>query len=369
MVAIPSMNPMGADAPGEGFGEAGMADYVEAFLRKHRIPCERQDALPGRPNVVGRVEGRDTESIVFEAHMDTVLADHMDIEPFQPEVRAGCLYGRGSCDTKASLAAMLDAARRAADRGSLPRSICVAATADEEYKFTGVVKLIESGLRARMAIVGEPTRLNLVVAHKGCLRWEVEARGVSAHSSTPDQGDNAIYRMAEIVKALERYAGALSQEPGHPLAGGKTLSVGIIHGGQTVNIVPDRCHVLVDRRTLPDEDPEEAYQAAAAYLKAEVGDHDHWQVLPPFLSSPGLDVDPESEVVAAAKHACGSVGLPGSIRGVAYGTDASKLHKAGIPSIVFGPGDIRQAHSAVEFVELRQVDQARDVFEALMLGS
>lgn len=367
LVAIPSMNPMGLHALGNGFGEADIADYVEAFLHEHRIPCERHEVLPGRDNVVALLDGADPEAIVFEAHLDTVLGENMDIEPFQPEIKGGRLYGRGSCDTKASLTAMLLALKKAAARGGLSRSVCVAATADEEFKFTGVVKLIERGVNARMAIVGEPTCLHTVVAHKGCLRWEIETHGRSSHSSTPDQGDNAIYRMAPVLQALERYAPALAQEPGHPLTGGKTLSVGIIQGGQTVNTVPDRCTIQIDRRTLPDEDPMVAYSKALAFLEAELG-CEGWDALEPFLISPGLDVDPGAEVVRLLRSACRHVGIENEVQGVSYGTDASKLHVAGIPSVVFGPGDIRQAHSAVEFVELEQVHAAQAVFERLMMG-
>ena len=368
LVAIPSMNPMGEHPLGNGFGEAEMANYVEAFFRKHSIPCERQNVLPGRQNVVGLLGGREKDAIVLEAHMDTVLGENMDIEPFKPDIKDGKLYGRGSCDTKASLAAMLLALKTAADRGNLERSVCLAATADEELKFTGVLRLIELGLNAQMAVVGEPTELNIVVAHKGCLRWEIETRGVSAHSCKPDEGENAIYRMAPVLQALDRYASTLAQEPGHPLAGGKTLSVGIIKGGQTVNTIPDRCTIQIDRRTLPDEDGMEAYDVALRFLGSELGDGSTWEALPPFVNSPGLDVDPNAQVVRQLRSACLRVSLDPEIQGVAYGTDASKLHQAGIPSIVFGPGDIRQAHSATEFVELRQVEAARSVFEALILG-
>ena len=367
LVAIPSMNPMGEHPLGNGFGEAEMANYVEAFFKKHSIPCERQDVLPGRQNVVGLLEGKEKDVIVLEAHMDTVLGENMDIEPFKPDVKDGKLYGRGSCDTKASLTAMLLALKAAADRGGLARSVCLAATADEELKFTGVLRLIELGLNAHLAVVGEPTELDLVVAHKGCLRWEIETRGVSAHSCKPDEGENAIYRMAPVLQALERYASALVQEPGHPLAGGKTLSVGIIKGGQTVNTVPDRCKIQIDRRTLPDEDGAEAYDAALRFLRSELSES-NWEALPPFVNSPGLDVDPDAEVVRLLRSACQRVGFEPEIQGVAYGTDASKLHQAGIPSVVFGPGDIRQAHSAVEFVELSQVEAARNAFEQMILG-
>ncbi len=368
LVAIPSVNPMGLREPGEGIGEADVADYVERFCRRARIPCERQEALPGRPNVIARLEGEDPRAWVLEAHMDTMPGEGMDIEPFSPKIERGRLYGRGACDTKASLAAMLMAMKTAAQRGRLKRSVCLAAVADEEFRFTGVQTFIRSRPEAAMAVVGEPTGLDVVVAHKGVLRWEVETLGRAAHSSRPELGDNAIYHMAPVLEAMREYADAVAREPGHPLAGGKTASVGVIRGGQTVNTVPDRCRIQIDRRTLPDEDPEAAYRGAVEFLRGRAPDETTWRALPPFLVSPGLDVSPDAPVARAVLAAARRAGLQPQTLGVSYGTDASHLFQAGIPSVVFGPGDIRQAHSAVEFVELRQLAAAQAALEELLLG-
>ncbi len=368
MVAIRSMNPMGLHDLGAGFGERDMADYVEAFCRKYRIPCERHLVLPGRENVIARLDGADSNALVLEAHMDTVLGENMEIEPFSPDVKDGRLYGRGSCDTKASLAAMLMAMKTAAERRGLSRSVCLAATADEEFGFTGVQRFIDLGVPAAMAVVGEPTQLDIVVAHKGVLRWEIETQGVAAHSSTPERGKNAIYAMAPVLEAMKQYAANVASDAAHPLAGGKTASVGIIQGGQTVNTVPDRCTIQIDRRTLPDEDPQDAFAQAVAFLRDRVPNDTNWRAHEPFLTCPGLDVAVDAEVVKRLQAACRGAGQEPALRGVAYGTDASTLFKAGIPAVVFGPGDIRQAHSAVEYVELRQVEAAQAAFERLIMA-
>ena len=255
----------------------------------------------------------------------------------------------------------------------MPERTCVlAATCDEEYKFSGVKQFVAhpeiagltcEDLRGAMACVGEPTGLDVVIAHKGAFRWRVRTRGEAAHSSQPNQGVNAIYKMARLIAAMEGYAADLRTRPGHPLVGGPTFSVGVIHGGTAVNIVPDFCEALVDRRLIPGEDGAGAEAELRGYLDA-AGEYD----METLLEDWPLETPPEAEIVDRAERAVAEVLGSAHISGVQYGTDASKMTRAGIACVVCGPGDIAQAHTAEEWVETAQVEAAARIYERVLRG-
>lgn len=366
LVAIRSTNPMGRDLSGPDYSESAMADYVEAFFRRFTSEVERVEVKPGRPNVLGRlVSGPGAPTIVFEAHTDTVLVEGMTINPFDPVIKDGKLYGRGSCDTKASLASMMVALKRLALRSDRPRiNVIVAATMDEEFGFSGIRHALDHGLKADFGVCGEPTELDRVIAHKGVARWKIHTAGVSTHSSRCDEGVNAIYRMAKVLNGLERFhQAALGRRPKHRLLGGPTLSVGRILGGQTVNTVPDWTHIEIDRRLLPGEKAREAMAEVEAFLKKQPEIDFEFRSEPPFLVDTAMEISPDEPVVKALGAACEAVKGPSPTVGVPYGTDASKMVDAGIPTVVFGPGNILHAHSAAEYVDIQQVELAARIHE------
>lgn len=362
LVAIPSVNPMGSAAEGPEFGEARVAGYVAQFLARHGIDLERQTVLPGRQNIIAHVAGRRSEgSVLFEAHMDTVPVENMEIAPFDPVQRDGRLYGRGSCDAKASLAAMLVALVEAR-RGGPAADVWLCAAVDEEYTFGGAAHLVRSGFRAGYALVGEPTRLNVVTTHKGAARWRLTAHGRSAHSATPWEGENAIYKMARTVNVLERHAAELLAAPPHPRLGPRTLNVGTIEGGQTVNTVPDRCSITVDRRVLPGEDLEAVAGSIPELLRRHgVEGVEVVEILRDSPMETPTDAPWPQAVLAAAQAV-----VPAEAIAVHYGTDASKFAAVGMPSVVVGPGDIAQAHTANEWVEVAEVRSAVQVYARIM---
>ncbi len=219
------------------------------------------------------------------------------------------------------------------------------------------------------AIVAEPTNLRVVVAHKGMVRWRCHSLGRAAHSSRPQQGDNAIFRMARVLAVLERYqtnvVGTLAQ---HPLCGRPTLSVGTIGGGISVNTVPDRCTIEIDRRLVPGEDPKTAWQKVVDFVAEQTQLSAQLQHDPPFMRSPGLS-DGNNDIVAAQLQAAtrtitGRDELP---IGVSFGTDAAVIGSAGVPCVVFGPGSIEQAHTADEWVPLAEVEQASEALYRLIV--
>jgi acetylornithine deacetylase len=367
LVSINSVNPA---YPG-GVGEAEVARYVEAWARVGGFSVERQSVAPGRDNVLATLDvAGATETLVFEAHMDTVALAPMGDGALRPSIRDGRLYGRGACDTKGSLAAMMVAMERLRDRrADLRVNVALLAVVDEEHAFTGVVRFIDSDSPVSAAVVGEPTELRLVIAHKGCIRGDIVTVGKAAHSSEPGSGVSAIDAMADVLVELRMLDGAFADRR-HPLVGAPTFSIGLIDGGTGVNVVPERCTVSYDRRTLPAEKQDEALAELDALLdRVRVHRPDVRIERPdPRLVDDGLDTDPDAALVRAAQVASRGARLDAEPIGVPYGTDASKLHvRRGVPAIVFGPGSIGTAHGADEFVPLAELETAVDVYEGIAM--
>lgn len=340
--------------------EQEQAAWLGTLLESWGARTRLDEVLPGRINLLATWEGRDAgRSLLFEAHGDTVGGD----VPFRPDAAAGLLHGRGACDTKGAMAAMLIAIRRTlTTHGRPPATLHFASTCKEESGCEGARALLASGFRASMAVVGEPTRLAIVRAHKGAWRCRIATSGLAAHSSDPNRGINAIYRMRPVLETLERhYPPAFARQP-DPLLGAPTMSVGTIRGGMAVNMVPDRCEIEVDWRIVPGQTGE----ALLADLRARLPEAD----IEPCESYPPFHEPDDSPVLALAQRACTqALGRPAPLGAVPWATNAGFFREAGIPCVIFGPGSIAQAHTAAECVDLRQVEQAADVFEQMLAGS
>ena len=370
VVAIPSVNP---DLPGGTEGEGGMVEYLTRFFGAAGIACEQWEALPGRPNLVATLPGRDpSRALLFECHMDTATAEGMTIEPFQPALRDGKVFGRGSCDTKAGGAAMLHAMLRIVRSGEPPPiSVMYAGVVDEEYRMRGAAALADSltarGTRIVGAVVAEPTELRIVRAHKGVVRAVVEVHGSAAHSSKPHLGVNAIGAAARLITAFdEEVAGGFAgRDDG--VTGAPTHNIGTIRGGLQVNFVPAHCRFELDRRVVPGEDfgsVLEPYRGIAARVAAE---HPGSAVdITEDLSIEPMETPTDAAILVGATAAVRATTGRARVGGEPYGTDAAKLSAAGIPAIVLGPGSIDQAHAAVEWVDCDQVLQAADIYHRIM---
>lgn len=376
LVAIPSVNPMGRPVSGPEFFEYRVTQYLERLFDQLKLPWIRQPIEPQRENILARLDGSVPPAeggsiLLFEAHQDTVPVDGMTIEPFTPTIRDGRIYGRGACDIKGGMAAMLAAfARIVEERPEGRPTLVMACTVNEEHGYSGAQQLPElwSGPGAFLprppdaAIVAEPTGLDVVIAHKGAVRWRCHTLGRAAHSSQPQLGDNALFKMARVLRALESCQQDLMPEQGeHHLCGKATLSVGTIRGGLSVNTVPDRCTIEIDRRLLPGENSRDAYQQVIDFVARapEVDfpvEHDS-----PFLDGAPLADNHNRSLGERLSAVVRAQGGPGRLVGVPFGTDASKLAAAGVPSVVFGPGSIDQAHTADEWLDLDQLHQASEI--------
>jgi acetylornithine deacetylase/succinyl-diaminopimelate desuccinylase family protein len=367
MIAIPSVNPMRANS-GEPV-EREMANFIEMILARARIDCKRQTVVEGRDNVIGIVHSTssDRNGLMLNSHMDTVPIDNMSIKPFDPVIQNGCVFGRGSCDAKGSIAAMLAAFIGYANQPDRPSPVVFAAMADEEFAFSGSWKLIEDSWPVSACVVGEPTQLRRIIAHKGIVRWRIEIHGLSAHGATPELGRNAVYDAARVALALENYAQQMAKQEPHPLLGHSTLNLGKVAGGHAVNIVPDKCVFEVEVRLLSGVDGQQVLRDCEQYLREQLNGSVQLNFETPYLRDPPLETPPDAAVVAGlGQSQQEALAFEREVAGANYGTDGSKLSRAGIQTVVCGPGNIAQAHTANEFIEIEQVELATRMFSHML---
>jgi acetylornithine deacetylase len=251
--------------------------------------------------------------------------------------------------------------------GELDVSVVVAGSVDEEHRKLGAQAIAESGQNYEAAVVGEPTELELVVAHKGSVRWEISVRGKSAHTSKPHLGVNAITMMAHVIIELHGLNERL-KERGDQLVGAPTLTVTLIEGGLEATTVPPLCRITVDRRLVPGEEPE----AAIAEVRKAIEELQvrlpqlRFEISAPFFVDHAPRSSAGSRIASIAEEACRRVTNKSGFKGVPYGTDASKLSRAGIPCVILGPGSIDQAHTPNEYVETAQLSKAIEMYRDIM---
>jgi acetylornithine deacetylase len=367
LVRIPSVNPR----MGDGSGEEKIALYLADRIRGLGLTPTITEVHPARPNVLVTVPGKPGgPHILFEAHTDTVSPSHGQVEPFSPRIEGDRLYGRGSCDTKASITAAFLALASVLPVRERRATVSLVFTMGEELGHEGVGYLMASGFRADAAVVGEPTGLDVVAAHKGVVRWRMTALGKAAHSSNPEKGCNAIVKMATVIRGLNERLIPQLQERTHRLLGPPTLSVGRIEGGFQVNVVPDRCTIEVDRRLLPGETwtgVRRELEDVLAPLWASDPDL-QVEIEEPYQSLASMATPPDAPIVRIAQEAVRRINGQRPVRGVAFGTDAAELSARGIPCVVLGPGDIAQAHTSDEYVEIQQVVKAAAIYREIMLS-
>jgi acetylornithine deacetylase len=356
LVSIDSVNPALVNG---GAGETEIAEAVSRHLQASGLRVERQDAAPGRPNIVGILEGvRPGRSLMLCGHLDTVGVQGM-AAPFHPFEREGRLYGRGAQDMKGGLAAILSAAGTLARRGLPAGRVVVAAVADEEHASIGAAELVKRW-KADAAIVTEPTDLAIGVAHKGFSWVEVETLGRAAHGSRPAEGEDAILRMGRVLTRLERLGKELGSRVAHPLLGPASLHASLIHGGRELSTYPDHCVLQLERRTLPGEASDIAVTELREILSAlEREDSSFRASVRPLFSQPPYATPDATPIVEDLASVLESSGGTARREGMSFWTDAAILGSAGIPSVIFGPGGAG-LHGLEEYVRVEEVLLCRD---------
>jgi acetylornithine deacetylase len=364
LVAIPSVNPV--LAPG-GAGEARIARACAEWLEGWGLAAELHEVETGRFNVTATLEGVGP-TLLLNGHLDTVGAEGMTVDPFGGSLQGGRIHGRGCCDMKGGVGALLGAAAKLASGGPRPNLI-VALTADEEHASLGMDALVRSGVRADLAVVCEPTHLAVMPAHKGFVWVKACFTGRAAHGSRPEIGVDAIRHAALFVAALDELAEELGRRPVHPLLGHGSLHAGTIHGGSAESVYPERCDLLLERRTLPGESPEEVLEEVERMLDGLRSREPRASAtLDVTLARPGTEIPADSRLVRGLLDACQSCDVAPAVAGMTAWVDAAFLNEAGIPAVCFGPGDIAQAHSADEWIDAAQIDACARILERFARG-
>ena len=369
LVRVDSRNPtLVAGAPGEARAAHVLADVLSAW----GFRVEVREAAPGRPNVIARIGNASAggRSLMFNGHIDVVGVEGMTHAPWEASVRDGRLYGRGSSDMKAGVAAMCAAAARAvsASSSSLDGEIIVTAVIDEEYSSLGTRALVADGVRADAAVVTEPTILAIMPAHKGFVWVDVVVQGRAAHGSKWDVGVDAIRHAGLLLAALDALDVELLASREHSLLGRPSLHASTIDGGIGLSTYPDRCHFTIERRTIPGESTAAVMaeiEEAFARVRARRPDLDASVSL--IFEQPPSDVPVDAPIVRALDGALRACGEEVKVTGMSAWTDAAILNEAGIPAICFGPGDIGLAHAAEEYVRIDEIERATLVLAALAM--
>jgi len=363
LIALPSVNNAFLPPGDPHAGEELVADYLKNRARKAGLEIETQATNSGRDNLIVRLKplGQATHRIILAPHMDTVGGDLDKI--FRPTKKGERLHGRGACDTKGSVAVMFHAMEHLAKRHRPANTeIVFIGFVDEECNQTGSRAFSKLKLKANIALVGEPTRCRVVTAHKGDLWLRLSTRGKAAHGARPELGRNAVHTMAKCIDAIEtEYAQNLGKRR-HPALGPPTINTGIVRGGSQPNIVPDVCEADLDRRTLPGE--------SFATIRREIGEVLKKRGLKARLTNvkgytcPAMETDPTLPMVQQLMRTVRQT----KPLGVDYYCDAANIATTGVPAVVWGPGDIAQAHTADEWISIRQLERGMDVLTRFLLS-
>ena len=358
LVTTPSVNPE--------MTEEAVASVVEGWLENLPMEVRRVEFAPGRASVGARLQGaQDGPTLILNGHLDTVPIDDASrwtTEPFGAEVRDGFLYGRGSVDMKGGLTVAIGVAHVLAEmRDHMAGSLVLHFAAGEERGEPGTLSLLDAGFGGDYGITLEPTELNVATATRGAAFMRLSVRGRSVHASRAAFGVNPIGELAPVLELIAAYDRELAQRE-HPLLPGGSITPTTLRSGVKENAVPDDLELTLDRRLLPDEDPDEALaelRRRLLTLKSDMPDFD-FELEHMYPALAGAEIPTDAELARLVVDATSAVtGVMPEICGSPFGSDVRNLVRdAGIEALTFGPGDVTEAHSVDERIELRQLHQA-----------
>ena len=352
--------------------------FIEDYLTSHGIESTLiYNEGEGKANLYATLGDPTKSGVMLSGHTDVVPVDgqNWDTDPFKVVEKDGKLFGRGTSDMKSFIALVLAYVPKFLERG-LDTPIHLAFSYDEEIGCIGVRRMIDMintlPVKPRMAIVGEPTSMGVIVGHKGKRSYKAHVRGLETHSSLAPQGVNAIEYAAELIAYLKSMARRISEHGPHDDlydVSHTTVHTGVIRGGTALNIVPKDCQFDFEFRYVGDDDPDVIEAEIHAFSSQSLEPHMH-KISPETgiditcsNDMPGLDLNADEEVVTFVKALAGK----NDHSKVAFGTEAGLFHtRAGVPTVICGPGSIEQDHKPNEFVELSQLDEATIFMNRLM---
>jgi acetylornithine deacetylase len=363
LVATNSVNPSVGNGPGE-FEISNL--LYERLSSIDGLDVRRQAVSDRRSNVIAilRGSGGGGSSLMLNGHMDTVGVEGMTVDPFSPLIVGGKLYGRGACDMKGGIAAMIGAIKSIADSNSRLRGDLVfAAVVDEEHMSLGTKRLTEE-YKTDAAIVGEPTSLNIATSHKGFSWLEVETRGKAAHGSVPERGRDAIVYASMVVLELKNLQRTLDKHA-HPLLGPPKIHTSTIDGGTNWSTVPDRCLLRVERRTVPGENASPIIEMEDVFRSIKQHNREFDAEVRLVYEMPALETSVNESITRTLVDTLSEITKStAEVVGVPYWTDGALLAMHSTPTCIFGPGDISLAHSRDESINPEEVMQAAETYYA-----
>ena len=363
MVQAPSVT-------GDTKGYQTIASILSEEMESMGFNTERVGIEAGKPNVVGTIDKGSHPVLLLNGHVDVVPPgprENWEMDPFQGKLEGDRLFGRGACDMKGGLAAMLTGAKIFLDsRPKLRGSLILTGTVDEEIGgFDGLKYLMDQGLRADLGIVCEPTELKIANVSKGLVWIELKTQGKEAHGSMPERGVNAISKMARLLLSLEANPPCSGT---HEVLGSGTFNIGAIHAGTKPNIVPGICEAQIDVRYLPGQSHEEIVRQIEDLIRESKSQD------PDLLAQVGViryripvEVPENAEIIRRISRATEEVtGRRPELRGMVSPGDVEHLFRVGIPGVMFGPGSESLAHTANEWISIDSALTASLIYATLM---